>query len=38
MGELFESLPQKLILFLFEDIGHVKLLKFFVGEVDKELF
>ena len=37
MRELLESLSEKLVLFFFEDIGDVELLKFFVGKVDEEL-
>lgn len=37
MGELSETLSHELVLLFFEDVGDVKLLQFFVGEVDEEL-
>ena len=38
MGEFFEAFLQKLVLFLFEDVGHVQLLQFLIGKIDEELF
>ena len=38
MGEFFESFLQKLVLFLFEDVGHIQLLQFLIGKIDEELF
>lgn len=35
--KLLQSLPQKLILLLFEDVWHVQLLQFLVGKVYEEL-
>ena len=38
MGEFFESFLKKLVLFLFEDVGHIQLLQFLIGKIDEELF
>ena len=38
MGEFFETFLQKLVLFLFEDVGHIQLLQFLIGKIDEELF
>lgn len=37
VGELLESFFEELVLFLLEDIGHIQLLQFFIGKVDKKL-
>jgi hypothetical protein len=38
VGELFQSLPQKLVLLFFENVRNIQLLQFLIGEVYKELF
>ena len=38
MWEFFEAFLQKLVLFLFEYVGHIQLLQFLIGKIDEELF